>query len=52
MWLLNFVGCEEGGQTSFTENTEPPTDILNGEGIENATDIENIGTILAHFQFA
>ena len=52
MWLLNFAGCEEGRETSFTENTKPPTDNLNGEGIENATDVENIGTVIFSFKVA
>ena len=46
MWLLNFAGCEEGRETSFTENTEPPTDVIDGDGINNATDQDNIGKLL------
>ena len=46
MWFLNFIACEEGREASFIENIEPPTDVIDGDGINNATDQDNTGKLL------
>ena len=46
MSYLNFTAPEEGIEPSFTENTEPPANVIDAAGIDNATEQDNTGNTI------